>query len=46
MRLLDLFNRVHELEPNITDSQLEALFLRTESWLTYILRISETASDQ
>lgn len=46
VRLLDLLNRVHELEPNMTDSQLEALFLRTESWLTYILRISETGSDQ
>lgn len=46
VRLLDLLNRVHELEPGMTDGQLEALLLRTESWLSYILRISETGSDQ
>lgn len=37
--LINLFNRVHELNPNFTDEQIRALLLKTESWLTYILQI-------
>ena len=37
--LVDLFNRVHQLEPKLSDQQLRALQLRTDSWLTYILQI-------
>jgi len=39
VRLIDLFNRVHELESGLTDQQLNAILLRTESWLTYLLNI-------
>ena len=41
VELLDLFNRVHQLKPELTDEQLRALLLRTDSWLTYILNIWE-----
>lgn len=39
VKLVDFFNRVHELDPELTDEQLRALLLRTDSWLTYILQI-------
>jgi len=39
VKLVEFFNRVHELELKLTDNQLRALLLRTDSWLTYILRI-------
>ena len=39
VKLVEFFNRVHELEPELTDEQLRALLLRTDSWLTYILQI-------
>ncbi|MCC6346310.1 MAG: hypothetical protein IT388_03905 [Nitrospirales bacterium] len=41
VKLVEFFNRVHELEPKLTDEQLRALLLRTDSWLTYILQIWE-----
>lgn len=41
VKLVEFFNRVHELEPELTDEQLRALLLRTDSWLTYILQIWE-----
>jgi len=41
VKLVDFFNRVHELEPELTDEQLRVLLLRTDSWLTYILQIWE-----
>ena len=37
--LVNLFNRVHQLEPKLSDQQLRALQLRSDSWLTYILQI-------
>ena len=40
VKLIDLFNRVHELETALTDKQLQAIFLKTDSWLMYILQIS------
>ena len=40
VKLLELFNRVHELETALTDEQLRAILLRTDSWLIYILQIS------
>jgi hypothetical protein len=43
IKLVELFNRVHELEPRMTDSQLKALLLRTESWIMYLLKIEETS---
>ncbi len=39
VELVELFNRVHKLDPELTDEQLRALLLRTDSWLTYILQI-------
>lgn len=41
VKLVEFFNRVHELEPELTDEHLRALLLRTDSWLTYILQIWE-----
>lgn len=41
VKLVEVFNRVHELESELTDEQLRALLLRTDSWLTYILQIWE-----
>ena len=41
VKMMEFFNRVHELEPELTDEQLRALVLRTDSWLTYILQIAE-----
>lgn len=40
VKLIELFNRVHELETKLTDEQLRAIVLKTESWLMYILQIS------
>ncbi len=40
VRMIELFNRVHELETALTDEQLRAILLRTDSWLMYILQIS------
>ncbi len=40
MKLIELFNRVHELETALTDEQLRAILIRTDSWLMYILQIS------
>ena len=40
VKLIELFNRVHELETELTDEQLRAIVLKTHSWLMYILRIS------
>ncbi|OGQ99048.1 MAG: hypothetical protein A2505_02450 [Deltaproteobacteria bacterium RIFOXYD12_FULL_55_16] len=40
VKLIELFNRVHELETELTDEQLRAIVLKTDSWLMYILQIS------
>ena len=40
VKLIELFNRVHELETQLTDEQLRAILLKTDSWLMYILQIS------
>lgn len=39
VKLIDLFNRVHELETDLTDEQLRAILLKTDSWLMYILQV-------
>jgi len=39
VKLIELFNRVHELETELTDEQLGAILLKTDSWLIYILQI-------
>ncbi|MBE3584532.1 MAG: hypothetical protein IMX01_10530 [Limnochordaceae bacterium] len=43
VKLLNLFNRVHELREGLTERQLHALVLRSDSWLMYILRVYEAA---
>ena len=40
VKMIELFNRVHELETALTDEQLRAIVLKTESWLMYLLQIS------
>ena len=40
VKMIELFNRVHELETALTDEQLRAILIRTDSWLMYILQIS------
>lgn len=40
--MVQFFNRVHDLDAGLTDEQLEALLVRTDSWLIFILRISES----
>lgn len=39
--LYTLYNRLHNLGTGISDSQLRAIVLRTESFLEYILRVRE-----
>jgi type I restriction enzyme S subunit len=39
VKFVETLNRIHELRPSLTDAQLRALLLRTESWLTYILQL-------
>ncbi len=39
VKLIELFNRVHELDTKLTDKQLRAIILKTDSWLMYILQI-------
>lgn len=41
VKFIELFNRVHELNSKLTDEQLKAILLKTDSWLTYIIQISE-----
>ena len=41
VKLIELFNRVHELETELTDEQLRAILLKNDSWLMYILQISK-----
>ena len=36
---LDVFQRVHALRPTLSDRELRALWLRANSWLTYILEL-------
>lgn len=40
VKLIELFNRVHELKTALTDEQLRAILIRNDSWLMYILQIS------
>ena len=39
VELIRFFDRVHELEHELTDEQLRAILLKTDSWLMYILQI-------
>jgi len=40
VKLIDLLNRVHKLDTGLTDEQLRGIFLKTDSSLMYILKIS------
>ena len=39
IEMMNVFHRIHELELDMTDDQLYALLLRSESWITYLLQI-------
>lgn len=39
--LIDVLHRVHDLRPRLTDEQLKAIFLRTDSWLYYVLQVAK-----
>ena len=39
VELWTVFNRVHELKPKFSEQQLQALWLKANSWLTYILKL-------
>jgi hypothetical protein len=39
VKLVELLNHVHDLELKLSDEQLGALLLRTDSWITYILQV-------
>ena len=43
--LVGFFDRVHQLEPKLSDQQLSALLLRTDSWLAYILQIWQESQE-
>lgn len=45
VKLMELFNRVHQLEPGLTDSQLSALLLRTDSYLRFFIQIAEEGQE-
>ena len=44
VKLVEFLQRVHKLESPLTEQQLRAILLRTESWLTYILQLSNNKS--
>lgn len=39
--LFDLCNDMHKLEPGLSDEQLRALVLKTDSWIVYLLQVCE-----
>ena len=39
IKFVEFFSRVHQLNTELSDQQLRALQLRTDSWLTYILQV-------
>lgn len=41
VKMIDFFNRVHEIEPGLTDQQLRMLILRSDSWLTFVLQLGQ-----
>ena len=40
---VNFLNRVHALDPGLSDRQLEFLLLRSDSWLTFIIEVAEKA---
>jgi len=40
-KLVGFFDRMHELEQNLTDEELGALLLRSDSWIIYILQLAQ-----
>jgi hypothetical protein len=39
VKLIEFFNHIHELNMALTEKQLRAIILKTDSWLLYILRM-------
>jgi len=44
LELIDLFNQVHNIDPNFHDGQLKAVIFRTETGIMYIIRIHQEAN--
>ena len=42
VKLFELYDRLHELEMNLTDKQLRAIVLRSESYWRFVLRVRES----
>lgn len=40
LKLFDIFNTLHEKNPQLTNQQLEAIFIRTKSWIAYLIHTS------
>lgn len=45
LRYLKVFNRIHQLEPDLSEEQLRALILRTESWLLFLLQVGRESRE-
>ena len=43
LKYFELFNRVHEIDLGLSDKQLDALLLRTDSWLIFIIQVAANA---
>ena len=41
VKLYALYGRLHELDIGVTDEQLRAITIKTESYLSYILKVRE-----
>ena len=39
LKYYDVLNKVHSLQPKFTDKQLSALLARTDSYITFLIRI-------
>lgn len=39
VKFIEFLNRIHELDPGLNDEELNAVILRTESWIVYLLQI-------
>ncbi len=40
LEMVNFFNHVHQLDSGLTDPQLKALILRSDSWLMFVLQIA------
>lgn len=45
VQLYSLYGRLHEMDIGVTDEQLHAITIRTESYLSYLLRVQEWSKE-